>query len=144
MRSRGALVALALLGAAALSLLAVSAGTGPPGSGEAVDDATASHMADGVEDTLGELGVPYRREERASARGVADEAASVLEDRRARGDSLVVRSGYLDMFGGAWGCVLQGSGWVEVCLVSEDGDGEGSSVVTWRMLASDLAGLAGE
>ena len=144
MRSRGALVALALLGAAALSLLAVSAGTGPPDAGEAVDDATASHVADGVEDTLGELGVPYQREERASARGVADEAASVLEDRRARGDSLVARSGYLDMFGGAWGCVLQGSGWVEVCLVSEDGDGEGSSVVTWRMLASDLAGLAGE
>ena len=97
-----------------------------------------------MEDTLGELGVPYRREERASARSVADEAASVLEDRQDRGDSLVVRSGYLDMFGGAWGCVLQGSGWVEVCLVSEDGDGEGSSVVTWRMLASDLVGLSGE
>lgn len=144
MRLRGALVALALLGAAALSLLAVSEGTGPPGAGEAVEGATASHAADGVEETLGELGVPYRREERASARSVADEAASVLEDRQDRGDSLVVRSGYLDMFGGAWGCVLQGSGWVEVCLVSEDGDGEGSSVVTWHMLASDLVGLSGE
>ena len=144
MRTRGALVALVLLGVAVISLLAVSAGTGPPGAGEAVDDVSVSRVADDVEDALGELGVPYRREERASARGVADEAASVLEDRRARGDSLVVRSGYLDMFGGAWGCVLQGSGWVEVCLVSEYGDGEGSSVVTWRMLASDLAGLSGE
>lgn len=74
---------------------------------------------------------------------VREAAARVLGERRDAGDCVVARSGYLDLSGRAWGCVLQGSGWVEVVVVSEDADGDGSEVVTVRMDAEDVAASVG-
>ena len=73
-----------------------------------------------------------------------DEAADLLEERRGKGDCVVSRAGYLDLFGGAWGCVLQGNGWAEVCVISEGEAGTGCSVVTWELRAEDLGRLSGE
>ncbi len=74
---------------------------------------------------------------------VREAAARVLGERRAAGDCVVARSGYLDLSGRTWGCVLQGSGWVEVVVVSEDAGGDGSEVVTMRMDAEDVAASVG-
>ena len=74
---------------------------------------------------------------------VTEAAARVLGERRAAGDCVVARSGYLDLSGRTWGCVLQGSGWVEVVVVSEDAGGDGSEVVTMRMDAEDVAASVG-
>ena len=73
-----------------------------------------------------------------------EEARRCLERYRKEGDCVVSRSGYLDLLGGTWGCVMQGDGWAEVLLVSEAPDGAGSEVVVWRMDAADAAdALAG-
>ena len=73
-----------------------------------------------------------------------EEARRCLERYRNEGDCVVSRSGYLDLLGGTWGCVMQGDGWAEVLLVSEAPDGAGSEVVVWRMDAADAAdALAG-
>lgn len=69
--------------------------------------------------------------------GIVEEAARVLEAHESAGDCIVAEAGYLDLSGRTWGCVLQGSGWVEICVVSEQTDGSGSEVGVWRMDADD-------
>ena len=147
MRRRETAVALALVCAAALSLAALVVGSGdagpdgdvsagavaPVGGGEDPDAGAASGTPGG---SGGEGG-------RTDEGDVAEAAADLLEERRSRGDCVLVRSGYLDLLGGTWGCVLQGNGWVEVCLVSEGDGGEGCDVVTWRMDAADAARVTG-
>ena len=38
-----------------------------------------------------------------------------------RGDSIPIFSGYLDVLGNVWSCIFQGSGWVDICLISDEG-----------------------
>ncbi len=60
---------------------------------------------------------------------VADEAASVLRGYESGGSSILAFSGYVDLFGDAWACVVRGPGWVDICLVtSREGGGCGVSV----------------
>ena len=54
---------------------------------------------------------------------------TILEQYENAGESVVVRSGYLDLYGKTWSCVLQGPGWVDLCVVSERGDQERRSTV---------------
>lgn len=68
---------------------------------------------------------------------LVDETERVLEERKGRGDCVVSKAGYLDLAGRTWGCVLQGDGWAEVLVVSEDEEGTGCEVVSWRMDAED-------
>lgn len=146
MRAREALVVAALLGTACLAVLARSVGSAPVAASPPVegdDAAEASRGATGVARALGSLGVPFAREGHTSSRDVPDEAAEVLRERGEQGDCLVVRSGYLDLFGGVWGCVLQGGDWAEVCLVVEGAEGGGCSVARWRMSVDDVAGAFG-
>ena len=163
MRRRETAVALALGGAAALSLLLVflSArseaplpGAGPVvtnedgrGAGEAAG--SPSEEGEDVEEGAGGEPVPAGPEgdegvdgglEAIPGRrldGVEEGASRVLEEYRDRRDCLLVRAGYLDFTGGVWGCVIQGDGWAEVCLVAEDDAGE-AVVSRWRLDASDL------
>ena len=146
MSRRGVAVALALTFAAALSLLAVHAGTRPRAVEPEGVDGVISDGVDGalIDKALEGLGVPHEREERESVREVPEEAEALLEERRARGDCVVARSGYLDLLGGTWGCVLQGNGWSEVCVITERGEGDGCVVYTWTMRASDVSGLSTE
>ncbi len=149
MRWRGLAAALALVCAAALGLASLCAdvrdapGTDPTQGAEG-QGAPERPVAEEVDRTLGDLGVSPQRSERVSERSVAREAGELLEERRARGDCVLARSGYLDLFGRTWGCVLQGNGWVEICLVSGTGADEGCVVVSWLMSAADVAGRVGE
>ena len=76
--------------------------------------------------------------QRRSERALVDEGERVLEGYRLRGDCIVARAGYLDLSGKVWGCVVQGAGWVELCVIRE-GDEGGSEVVSWHMDADDVA-----
>ena len=93
-----------------------------------------------AEDERGPVPVGERYE---SELALVDEAARVLEERAGDADSIVVRSGYLDLSGKVWACVLQGERSVEVLMVSESPGGAGSEVVSWSMDVEDAAALAG-
>lgn len=71
-------------------------------------------------------------------KSLVETGGTVLEEYRSRGDCVLSGVGYLDLTGRTWGCVTQGAGWVEMCVVREGPDGEGCSVVTWRMDAGDV------
>ena len=100
-----------------------------PLEGLPVDD-PARGLAEGV---LGSA----EEEVRSSELSVEDEAARVLEDYRQRGDCVVAQAGYLDLVGRTWGCVTQGEGWAELCLVSEGPDAA-SEVFVWHLDASEV------
>ena len=135
MRRRAALAVLALVGTALLALLVAGDAASPTGGG-ALAEADPPPVGEGVPSAPA---VPLaEREAYTSELDLEDEAARVLEERRERGDCVVARSGYLDLAGRTWGCVLQGSGWAEVVIVSE-GDAGGSSVVRLLMDAEDVS-----
>lgn len=164
MRARPVLVALALVvaGAAGLALsvtgppardsvetgqtLEGTTGGGSPDSGDAVGSGDAP-MAGEPDDVLPE---PVREvlDDAAGSGGerswsselsLEDEAARVLGEAAERGDCVLARAGYLDLLGGTWGCVTQGSGWTEVCVVWARTDGTGCEARAWRLDASELA-----
>ena len=64
---------------------------------------------------------------------VAQAASAELERYKSRGDCVLCRAGYLDLLGDVWGCLVQGPGWVEMCVVEEHEDGARSTVRTVRM-----------
>ncbi len=70
-----------------------------------------------------------------------EEASDLLEEYRQRGDCVVAQYGYLDLLGGTWGCVMQGEGWVEICLVQRGAGDARSDVVVWHMDAEDVAAV---
>ena len=106
----------------------------PTPAGALVDAVGDEGSATVVLDLLG--GAEGARRE--SDRPLADEGERVLEDYRLRGDCIVARAGYLDLSGKVWGCVVQGAGWVELCVIRE-GDEGGSEVFSWHMDAADVA-----
>lgn len=63
----------------------------------------------------------------SSDRTLADEASSLLSSYEGREGCVLREAGFLDLFGNAWTCTVQGPGWVDVCLVSGTGTGEGRS-----------------
>lgn len=71
--------------------------------------------------------------------GVAEEGVEVLEEYEARGGCVLAQSGYLDLLGRSWGCVIQGEGWVDICVVQEGRDGEGSTLSVIHMDSDDVA-----
>lgn len=73
---------------------------------------------------------------------VRDVAAGVVEEYRSRRDCVVARAGYLDLLGKTWGCVMQGEGWVEICVVGEHEDG--CTVWVTRMDAAEVGSLVGQ
>ncbi len=133
---------------------ASSPGAASPVSGEAAgEEATPTVLggdgplalpdaAEGVVEVS--LGVSAQASGYESELPLEEEARRCLERYRKEGDCVVSRSGYLDLLGGTWGCVMQGDGWAEVLLVGEAPDGAGSEVVVWHMDAADAAdALAG-
>lgn len=165
--ARLALVVLAMVGAAALALGALVvtgrdrvASSRPVGSEADERGDTGGGLPDaGVEERDGEKddALPMAMPDEVSAEGadllagataerrwdselpLREEAARVLREADERGDCVLARAGYLDLSGRVWGCVTQGSGWAEVCVVWERADGTGSEVRVWRLDASELA-----
>lgn len=122
----------------------VSSGTAAAGKGdESVRNATPSGMAG----LFAQLAVSP--DEDGCIRGQADlagdvpeAAAEVLFAYRDRGDCLLAESGYLDLYGDAWGCVIQGEGWVDVCVLRGEADGDASVATVVRMDAAAWATTA--
>lgn len=54
-----------------------------------------------------------------SERPLTEEAQTILVGYRQRNDCVLVRAGYVDLVGQAWSCVIQGDGWVDICVVRE-------------------------
>lgn len=69
---------------------------------------------------------------RRSALPLVEEARSVLADYRDRGTCVLLRAGYLDLFGRVWSCTVAGGTWVEVQVLSDTSEG-GTDVTVVRM-----------
>ncbi len=80
---------------------------------------------------------------RLSERAVADESAEVLAAYGERRDCVLRRAGYLGLLGGSWACLVYGSDWAEICVVTGTED-DGSEVRSWRITGAELEALAGE
>ena len=137
-RRWGALVAALLVLAGALSLVALRVSAGSKTDVERLAEDSVRALSESVETPLAEPVLEGARVSRSeSDLGVVEEGKRLLERYRGRGDCVVAQAGYLDLGGRTWGCVMQGEGWVELCVVQE-GDEGGSTVVTWRMDADDV------
>ena len=72
------------------------------------------------------------------AGSVEQVAVDLLASYRDAHDCVLASSGYLDLFGSVWGCVVHGGDWVDVCVVSMSGD-EGLCEVRVMRLERDEA-----
>lgn len=106
-------------------------GAGEAGGGKSAPSAGAAE-ADG-----GDARQP------SDAAGVPEAAADLVREYEQRGDCVLVRSGYLDLSGRVWSMVVEGSGWVDVCIVQSSGDGTGKAKVM-HMDAAEWAASLGE
>lgn len=145
MSRRARLVAVAfaacvVCGALALAL-APSREASEPSAEGAAPDAGDLLGSDEMGAEVGRIVGAADVERSTSEQDVEREAARALEELVARGDCVLVRSGYLDLSGRVWGCVVQGAGWAEVRLVSEGASG--SEVVVLRMDADDARSALG-
>ena len=74
--------------------------------------------------------------------GVPEDAAVLVREYEGRDDCVLVRSGYLDLSGRVWSMVVEGSGWVDVCLVQSTDDGTIETKVMHMDVAEWAASLA--
>ena len=68
-------------------------------------------------------------------------ATRLLCTDRDRGDCVLASSGYLDLFGSVWGCVVEGDGWADVCLVVQADEGRVCQVSVTHLDARELVQL---
>ncbi len=68
---------------------------------------------------------------------LSEAASSLVRAYDETGVCLVRQAGYLDLAGDVWGCVLEGPGWVDVCVLSREGERE--SVVRVERLGTEVA-----
>ena len=72
-------------------------------------------------------------------------AVDLLTSYRDAQDCVLARSGYLDLFGSVWGCVVRGGDWVDVCVVSEHEEGKACQVCVLRLERNEaLEALSGD
>ncbi len=84
---------------------------------------------------------PTRSWEAASV----EEGASQLLDKYAQDSACVlVQSGYLDLQGRVWGCVVMGESWADICVVKQGDSNKTARVLCWRIdqesVAQELGG----
>ena len=75
--------------------------------------------------------------------GFDDACAKVLEGYASVPSCVPVWAGYLDLFGNVWACLVGGTGWAELSVVSEGADGRPHTTVS-RFDAQGLRELAGD
>ena len=130
-RQRGAL-GLAILAVAltTLGLIEVGERGSADGEGERGDIAPLEQEArQGTSERIRELGERCR--EAVGSDGTASVTSEVgdlpqvasrlVTGYESEGDTLLYGA-YLDLLGDVWGCCVRGDGWVELAVVSEDGD----------------------
>ena len=60
--------------------------------------------------------------QRDSKETIQDEAQSVLENYQHRADCALVYSGYIDLAGNVWSCLVNGGNWSELVTISDQGE----------------------
>ena len=60
--------------------------------------------------------------QRDSKETIKDEAQSVLENYQKRADCALVYSGYIDLAGNVWSCLVNGGNWSELVTISDQGE----------------------
>ena len=60
--------------------------------------------------------------QRDSKETIQDEAQSVLENYQQRADCALVYSGYIDLSGNVWSCLVNGGNWSELVTISDQGE----------------------
>lgn len=60
--------------------------------------------------------------QRDSKETIQDEAQSVLENYQQRADCALVYSGYIDLAGNVWSCLVNGGNWSELVTISDQGE----------------------
>ena len=60
--------------------------------------------------------------QRDSKETIQDEAQSVLESYQQRSDCVLVYSGYIDLSGNVWSCLVNGGNWSELVIISDQGE----------------------
>lgn len=60
--------------------------------------------------------------QRDSKETIQDEAQSVLESYQQRSDCVLVYSGYIDLAGNVWSCLVNGGNWSELVIISDQGE----------------------
>ena len=80
--------------------------------------------------------------QRDSKETIQDEAQSVLESYQQRADCVLVYSGYIDLSGNVWSCLVNGGNWSELVTISDQG--EIRRVSTWHISTQDVKNLLEE
>ena len=80
--------------------------------------------------------------QRDSKETIQNEAQSILEGYQQRADCVLVYSGYLDIAGNVWGCLVNGGNWSELVTVSDQG--EIRRVSTCHIATQDVKNLLEE
>lgn len=154
MRVRRAALAVAA-GACALALCAAvlsgRGGSGSPPSAGVVEAGETNEFAGiGGESGAQQVALPGRAEGdvadaglEGSAAAVPEAAAELVYEYERRGDCVLVRSGYLDLSGRVWSMVVEGSGWVDVCIV-QSASGGTSETKVMHMDAAEWEASLGE
>lgn len=60
--------------------------------------------------------------QRDSKETIQDEAQSVLEGYQQRADCVLVYSGYIDLAGNVWSCLINGGNWSDLVTISDQGE----------------------
>ena len=69
-----------------------------------------------------------------------EEGASQLLDEYSQDSACVLaQSGYLDLQGHVWGCVVTGGGWADICIVKQADSDEAAQVYCWRIDQGSVA-----
>lgn len=69
-----------------------------------------------------------------------EEGASQLLDEYSQDSACVLaQSGYLDLQGHVWACVVTGGGWADICIVKQADSGEAAQVYCWRIDQGSVA-----
>lgn len=71
-------------------------------------------------------------------------AVDLLTSYRDAHDCVLARSGYLDLFGSVWGCVVRGGDWVDICIVTESAEGTSCEVRVLRLDRDEAVEALGE
>lgn len=147
------------IAACAVIAAVVMAGLGePPVSSDNAAFSTGAPETGGIDETAGGDGrdggrprlpteEPLSGEEGAGqssgVTSVPEVAANLVCEYEQRGDCVLVRSGFLDLSGRVWSMVVEGSGWVDVCIVQRADDGTCETKVM-HMDAAEWAASLGE
>lgn len=124
-RHRGAACVVALALAAMLLLtLRPWQGSDAAAPSQGTENNHAPRVADDWRGAL-DQGVGQEWEYRRDV-DVPDAARELVVRYRDEGTCLVRSAGYLDLVGNVWGCVMEGPGWVDLCVVRRS---DGGSVV---------------